>query len=40
MDWNDLEHSSLRGAITETKLKEHIRQLEEAPLPLQKPSQQ
>ena len=32
MDWNDLEHSPLRGAITENTLKEPITQLEEAPL--------
>jgi len=39
MDWNDLEHSPLRGAITENTLKDQKIQLEEVPLPLWNPSQ-
>jgi len=39
MDWNDLEHSPLRGAITENTLKDLKIQLEEVPLPLWNPSQ-
>jgi len=40
INWNDLKNSPLRGAITETELKEQTTQLEESPAPPRTSTQQ